>query len=234
MIFETVVSGMMFPLYGKVSAKETTVTVRCPNPKALVVYCHGNAETISSCKGEIEKISQTYQVSVIAIEYQGYHNGKRPLTPNVDSINREAGTLYQEILRSNDLPVILWGRSIGSAVAGYLADTFGCDKLILVTPLAAISPEMFKEEFESRSKIIASIILPNIPRYYDNVSVLKRIDSPVLIIAATDDVVLPPRHPRALKDACPKAQLLFVDAGHNNFSCTDDDLAEDLALFIDL
>lgn len=223
-----IVETLMFPLYGKVkSVPFFRITI--DNPKALVIYCHGNAETVMTAKTEIQKISDTYQVSVVAIEYQGYYPGKYPLVPTIPSINADAERIFQETTQGATIPIILMGRSIGTGIAGHLAKKFGCHKLIFITPLASISPELFKKELGIFGKTVASMI----PNYYDNVSMVKNAKFPILLVVAAEDTILPIQHSKALTEANSSIKISLIDAGHNGFSLSDEEIREEIIEFLD-
>lgn len=90
-------------------------------PKATVVYFHGNASNISKWRGHIVPLTEDgFQVCIM--DYRGY--GKSTGTPTHTNIAEDARRLFGILMERDDVngkPVIVYGASIGSQVAALIA-----------------------------------------------------------------------------------------------------------------
>ncbi|QOI96802.1 MAG: alpha/beta hydrolase [Flammeovirgaceae bacterium] len=100
--------------------------------KGLIIYFHGNSGSLKRW-GAIASELTRYNYTVLAFDYRGY--GKSTGKPNEHGLYADADAIWQwahENLKPAKL--ILFGRSLGSAVASYLAAKTNPDLLVLETP----------------------------------------------------------------------------------------------------
>ena len=104
------------------------------------------------------------------------------------------------------------GRSLGSAVAVFLASRKNVDRLVLVTPFDSIIN-------------LAGRMLPIFPtslllkEKFDSLSYVSEVTAPVLAIIAEDDEIISRRHSAKLIAAFPSAQIsveIITGAPHNS------------------
>jgi pimeloyl-ACP methyl ester carboxylesterase len=117
--------------------------------------------------------------------------------------------------RNPDTPVCVLGESIGSGPACALArESIAPDKIVLVVP------------FDSLANV-ASKHFPFLPvrlllrDTWNNVETLRHYNGPVEIFGAMDDTIIPIEHAKALARQIPKAQLIAITGGHNDWSKDD-------------
>ena len=106
-----------------------------PQARAQVVFFHGNGGNLSLWLGVIADMRQR-GLSVLAIDYRGY--GDSTGRPSENGVYRDAAAsvrFFAERLRKQDLPIIFWGRSLGSPVAAHAASRLPPDGLVLETPM---------------------------------------------------------------------------------------------------
>jgi uncharacterized protein len=146
-----------------------------------VVYFGGNAERIEDRRGDFAKWfphSSTYLVP-----YRGY--GASEGTPTEADILEDALAVFDQVhARQPNAQIVVIGRSLGSAVASYVASKRPVAKLVLVTP------------FDSMANVAQSHY-PWLPvRWllqdrYDQAAYLTQYDGPLLIVRAGRDDVVP-------------------------------------------
>ena len=103
------------------------------------------------------------------------------------------------------------GRSLGSGVAVYLAAERPLARLVLVTPYDSL-------------RAVAQRHYPYLPvsfllkHPFDSIGRAPRISTPMLVLAAQRDTIVPPEHARALFTQWrgPKTWREFAGAGHND------------------
>ena len=102
----------------------------------------------------------------------------------LDFLRDEVGVLNKDI--------ILFGRSMGTGVAVYLAaEKCTPAACILVSPYTAIKDVPFPP---------ISCILLCLSGHFNSLKIIQKVDSPVLIIHGTDDKTIPISHARKLHD----------------------------------
>lgn len=171
----------------------------------LMIFIHGNAEDLGQIRPLLEMIhSRGY--NMLAYDYRGY--GTSDGTPGEKNAYVDAEAVYRyatEILAVNPQRIVLYGRSVGSGSATYLAVRYPIGGLILEAP------------FISAFRVV--LPFPIFP--FDKFPNRKRITlikAPVLIIHGEQDMVVPIHHGRKLFEmANSKKKALWIEsAGHND------------------
>ncbi|MFQ6005077.1 MAG: alpha/beta hydrolase [Woeseia sp.] len=171
-----------------------------------IIYFGGNAEDVSGNIPQFRSIFPGH--TVYLVNYRGY--GGSTGSPTEAGLYDDALAVFDE-LRSRYKGISVIGRSLGSAVATYLASLRDIDRLVLVTPFDSI------ENVARRALPILPVALL-IKDRFDSAGHVPNIDAPVLVLIAENDEVIPRRHSDALAGAFPSAQIkveIIEDAGHN-------------------
>ncbi|MFK5891754.1 MAG: alpha/beta fold hydrolase, partial [Pseudomonadota bacterium] len=141
----------------------------------VVLFFHGNGGNISH-RGDSIKIFNRLGVNVLIIDYQGY--GKSDGTPGEKEFYDDARSAWQYLIEQRGFKqqqIILFGRSIGAAVATKLAVETQPDKLIL-------------ESTFSNSRDMADKVLPLISRItmirypFNSIKRIKDISAQLLML----------------------------------------------------
>ncbi len=195
--------------------KETT-----DKPTPLVIYFGGNGEELSTAIPD-KKLYFGYSLAVI--NYRGY--GISTGSPSEENLYEDSLLIYDTLTKRPDIDntkVVIMGRSLGSAVATYLATQRNSIGVILVTP------------FDSALSVARELhpILPmkHILKYkFDSVSLAPELKVPLLLMASSNDKIIPIKHAKLLYDAWgseikkPKKEMLtFNGSGHNNIALSRD------------
>jgi uncharacterized protein len=176
-----------------------------PSPPT-VLFFHGNAGNISH-RFEKLQILRDLGVNTLIIDYRGY--GCSAGIPN------EAGT-YADAeaalghLGTNALGVVLYGESLGAAIAVELATRVPVGGVILEEPFTSVGD-------------MAQKMFPFLPvrwlvrNKYDTLRKIDRINAPLLIFHSPTDEIIPYRHGQRLFAAA-RDPKRFVDlrGGHND------------------
>ena len=98
--------------------------------RALVVYFHGNGGNLSNWAPILSDLAR-HGFDVLAFDYRGY--GVSTGRPTESGVYRDADAVLEHLSGANtgSLPVIYWGRSLGTAVAAYAASRRRPDGIIL-------------------------------------------------------------------------------------------------------
>ena len=91
------------------------------NPRAHVVYFHGNGGNLSIWSDVFVALWHE-GFDVVAVDYRGY--GLSTGTPSEQGIYRDVDAVLDHVMaqpRRPDVPLIYWGRSLGTVTAAYAA-----------------------------------------------------------------------------------------------------------------
>jgi len=180
-------------------------------PKGLVLYFHGNASTVDSWNPTLAFLQkQDYQL--ITFDYRGF--GKSTGPRSQENLYRDAEAVYQWVRqRSPDVPLILYGRSMGSAFATRVAAHFSAEYLILETPFSGM-----KRLFYSYYPFLPKLFLfkYTFPTYW----YLQLVNIPVLVLQGTSDRIVPFRNAMQLtRYLKPSDRFVRIDGGgHRNLA----------------
>ncbi|WP_170110515.1 alpha/beta hydrolase [Flavilitoribacter nigricans] len=177
--------------------------------KGIVLYFHGNADNLQRWGTYTVDFTQN-QYEVLAVEYPGY--GKNPGTPTEAELYKSAQLAYE---RARELypadQIIIYGRSLGSGPASWLAAQHQARQLILETPFPSI-PKLFR----MRASVVLVPFEPN-PKF-PVARHLQSVSYPISIIQGTNDWVVPYRVASELRKYLkPDDQFITIEGGgHRN------------------
>ena len=178
--------------------------------RGVVLFFHGNAGNISHRLDTLE-LFNTLGLSSLIIDYRGYGQSQGKVTEQGTYLDAEAA--WQYLTRERTVPadkIVIFGRSLGGAIAAYLAAQQEPGGLIIESTFTSI-PDMGAHLYP---------ILPVrlLSRFrYDTKEALKSVTCPVLVIHSPDDEIIPYKNGSILFEAAkePKS-FLEIRGGHND------------------
>ena len=194
-----------FPYNGK---GEAVSMVLLPNPQSpyLIFYHHGNGEDLQSIIPRLQALRKA-GFAVLAWDYPGYGTSDgRPTARRVNEIAEKIWLRIPELTGYPEERVLLYGRSLGSGPATLLANRHQAAGLILEGSFTSI--------------LRVSLGINFLPwDYFDNLSLIRLVKCPVLVIHGTKDEVVPFKHGVRLHEAAPQPKFFtWIDGGrHNDF-----------------
>jgi uncharacterized protein len=180
----------------------------------VILFCHGNAGNISHRLESYETLLDA-GINLFAFDYRGY--GRSSGRPSESGTYQDAMAAYQWLKRKGfaDRAILVWGESLGGAVAAELAVRAPTGGVVLqstFTSIPAIGAEVFPW---LPVKLICSI-------KYDTLSKIANIRAPLMILHSESDSIVAFHHGERLFAAAraPKSFCkLFGD--HNDSWATD-------------
>jgi len=185
------------------------VVVLNPSQSQAIIYFGGNAEAVIFNAEPFLKNFPNH--TVYLVNYRGY--GGSTGSPTELGLYSDSLALYDRV-RTNHESLSLMGRSLGSGVATFLASEREVSHLALITPYDSI-----KNVAQAHVPIYPVGLL--VKDRYDSVEKATRVSTPVLIVMAELDSVIPNSHSIALSEAFKKEQVSIIiikGADHNNIS----------------
>lgn len=176
--------------------------------RGTMLFFHGNAGNISHRTETLEIFNRLGMNSLI-IDYRGY--GRSGGKPSEAGTARDADAAWDYLVNDRQIDpqrIVIFGRSLGGAVAIELATRKPCQALIAESTFTSI-PDMSKA------------ILPIFPRFlvrfgYRSIDRIASVGCPVLVVHSPDDDLVPYEFGRELYKAAvePKA-FLEIKGSHN-------------------
>ncbi|MGF1524082.1 MAG: alpha/beta hydrolase [Leptolyngbyaceae cyanobacterium] len=192
-----------------VTETEQISAVYLPNSQAThtLLYIHGNAEDLGDIRPFLEQLLD-WGFSVFAYDYRGY--GTSDGKPSERNAYQDATTAYRHLTEQLRIPpeqMIVYGRSVGGGSATELASQYPIGGLIL------------ESTFTSVFRVVVPFPLLPFDKF-PNLTKLRTVQCPVLIMHGEADQTIPWHHGQALYAAAPepKAFLWIENAGHNDFA----------------
>lgn len=179
---------------------------RAENPVASGVFCHGNTGNLTT-SAEVVGILVHAGFNVLMFDYRGF--GKSTGRPSFTGVIADGVTAarFHDEIRPRELPSLLYGFSLGGAIAAQVIRHHPFDGLILQSTFTSL-PD------------VARAVWPRLPlhhfagRYFDSRSAVSNLDVPLLVLHGGSDEVVPSWMAHALYEACPgKKELHIVDGG---------------------
>jgi len=179
------------------------------NERGVLLFCHGNAGNISHRLDSI-RIFHDLGLSVLIFDYRGYGRSEGSPTEKGTYIDAEAALDYLVNVKNfKPQKIIIFGRSLGSAVAAETALRHKAGALIIESGFTSV-PAL-------GSRFFPYLPVRLISRYhYLTIEKVGKINIPKLFIHSPGDEVIPFDHGLALyeKAAKPK-EFLSIAGGHN-------------------
>jgi len=177
--------------------------------QGVVLFCHGNGGNISYL---VETIWQYHRLglSTLVFDYRGY--GESEGTPTEEGTYRDSEAAWRYLVKQRSIPpsrIVVIGRSLGGAVAAWLAQKHTPGALVLESPFVSV-PD------------IAADVYPYFPvrwmsRFnYGTVDYVKNVKCPVLVVHSPDDEIIPYEHGRRVfEQALEPKGFLEIRGSHN-------------------
>jgi len=181
----------------------------------IMLYFHGNAEDIALTQELVQVLQEQLMVHAIVMEYEGYgvYEGKT----TAERILQDAELVYHYVLnvigyQPND--IILFGRSIGSGPASYLASKYQVNSLILMSA------------FTSLRAVVRGFVGPLfqylVADRFQNKECMYKVKCPVFLMHGKKDTIVAYTQAEELKSALDEMKsdsVLYIpeEMDHNSF-----------------
>jgi fermentation-respiration switch protein FrsA (DUF1100 family) len=178
--------------------------------KGVLLFFHGNAGNISHRLDSI-KIFHGLGLSTFIIDYRGYGQSQGEISEQGTYRDGEAAWDYLTETRNiHPYRIIVFGRSLGAAIAADIASRHEPGGLILESAFTSV-PDM-------AARLYPFLPVRLLSRFrYNTLEKVSSVACPVLIIHSPDDEIIPFENGRRLYDGTRKPkQMLTINGGHND------------------
>ena len=188
--------------------------------RTTLLWLHGNAGNISHRVDNIAMLLRNTGLGTFIIDYRGY--GLSEGRASEKGTYQDATAALEYVLSRQDIAphrIVYFGRSLGAAVALWLATRRRPYGLILESPFASVQD-------------MAKVAFPHLPLHllvrgkYDSLSRIASVSCPLLILHGARDEIVPVEQAQRLYAAATQSKALFLipGAGHNDTYSVDQPL----------
>ena len=178
--------------------------------RPTILFFHGNGGAVQHRAYRFHQyMAQGFGVFVLGYPGYGGNGGE----PSEESF-REASELAYEYLQSRGVAaqdIVIYGQSLGSAVAVQLAAKVDANGLILEAPMSS-TVDVASHHY---SFLLINLLMKDT---YKSINYIERINMPLLVMHGSNDQIIPIKFGRKLFDKAndPKRFEELEGAGHNN------------------
>ena len=180
--------------------------------RRTVLICHGNAGNVSHRLDRALLIQSNLGAAVFLFDYRGY--GRSEGSPDEEGTYRDARAAYRYLERDRGLDpdrIVLFGESLGAAVALQLALEKRAAALVMESPFASV-PAM------ARALYPFLPLGPVVRTRYDNLAKIGGLRLPLLVLHGDRDEIVPFAQGRQVFEAAPGPKRFYAipQARHND------------------
>jgi fermentation-respiration switch protein FrsA (DUF1100 family) len=180
-----------------------------PGATRTVLFFHGNAGNISHRLDSLA-IFVRLGLQVLIIDYRGY--GESSGKPSEAGTYRDATAAWRYLTVTRGVAgkdIVLFGRSLGGAVAVELASRVDAGALMVESSFISV-PEM-------AAKLYPFLPVRSLARlHYPSLERIGAVRCPVLVLHSKNDEIIPFSHGQRLYQAAPQPKAFFVMGGGHN------------------
>jgi fermentation-respiration switch protein FrsA (DUF1100 family) len=183
--------------------------IPAPGATRVLLFLHGNAGNISHRRDSIA-IFRRLGLDVFIFDYRGY--GHSQGTPDESGLYRDADAAWRYLTETRGVAatdIVIFGRSLGGAVAAQLATQVQPGALILESTLSS-ARDFARQVFPLLSRLLLIRYDFNTTRY------MRDVKCPVLVLHSPDDEIMPYTLGEQVFQAAPEPKRLVKLRGDHN------------------
>lgn len=194
---------------------------RNPQAKLTVLFHHGNGGNLSGRMGLVSMLLEL-GLSVFIYDFQGY--GLSDGSPSIEKILQDGEASYNYLIEKEGLKpeqIVIYGESLGTAVASHVASKFPALGLVLQSGFASL--RLIGSQRLPLLKIYPQSMFPKL--CLDTLSIVQSLQMPLLIIHGINDGTVPYSHAEVLFNGAmaPKKLITLSNANHIDLKETDEE-----------
>lgn len=177
--------------------------------RKTLLFFHGNAGNISHRLDSI-RVFHELGLDVLIFDYRGYgHSSGKPSEQGLYLDAQAAWKYLRETRGTKPEQIILFGRSLGGAIAAWLAARTRPGAVIIESAFTSV-PDMAARFYP----LVPVRLLARLQ--FNTLDAMSSIQSPVLVSHSPEDEIIPYSHGKAIYAAAPSPkQFIELTGGHN-------------------
>jgi hypothetical protein len=189
-------------------ASLSMMQLRLPDPDGVVFFLHGNGGNLQEWFVNTDFYRQA-NYDLVMMDYRGYGKSTGRISSEARLLADVEAVWQSVAARYAGRRIVIYGRSLGTALAAQLAAKLQPDLTVLVSPFVSIKA-IAREQYPW-----APAFILRYPLRTD--LALPRIRMPVLLLHGDQDRFIPLTNSRRLQSLAPGSRLVVVPgAGHND------------------
>jgi fermentation-respiration switch protein FrsA (DUF1100 family) len=197
------------------------------NPRAVVLYCHGNSGNITHRADVLRTLHDEVGASVFIFDYRGYgRSGGRPSEEGILADARAARAWLAHQAGIDPQEIVLLGHALGGGVAVDLAARYGARALVLESTFTSV-PDVGASYFP---RLPINLITRT---ELDSYRKIRRYHGPLLQSHGQRDTIVPYRLGRRLYVAANEPKQFIPLPGHDHMDPMGDEYYQQLTTFLD-
>jgi len=189
-----------------------------PGSSITLIHFHGNAGGVCDRSFVLDYLKEL-PINIILVEYPGY-SADRPF-PNLKRV-KENSLKVLRFFKNKGGPIFLYGESLGSSVATYLASIEPVDGLLLQSPFPSLG-EVGQNAYP---------IFPVKWLLKDDISTNKIIPKTLIFIAQEDEIISPKFSEKQIKIFENVKVFRFENRNHNDLAIDNQKLWNEVIDFL--
>jgi alpha-beta hydrolase superfamily lysophospholipase len=175
---------------------------RAPEEKASGVFCHGNTGNLTKSADVIPHLLKA-GLSILFFDYRGFGKSSGRATYRGVIDDGVTAARFHDSIRPKHLPSILYGFSLGGAIAAQVIRRHRFDGLILQSTFTSLAN-------------LTRVMYPRAPMHllagglFDTLRVIRTLDVPLLVMHGTADEVVPCSMSHEIFAACNTRKHLHI------------------------
>ncbi len=185
------------------------------NAKGVILYFHGNAGSVRRW-GEITQFFTQKQYAVIVMDYRNYGKSEagRSKVSNPEQTLYDDSELWYAFAKANypESQIHVYGRSLGTTFATYVASKNNPKNLTLETPFYSIEDEA---SYRFKWLPVKRLLKYKMPTF----QYINDVSCPITVFHGTEDGVVAYEHGQKLFEVIDTSSKEFItipDGGHND------------------
>ena len=193
--------------------------------KNIIIMFHGNAEDIFGARLMGETLVQKLRMNVLIVEYPSYSIYFSD--PSAEEVLNNTIIIYDFVKNKfniEDKNIYIFGRSIGTSPAIYLASQRKPNALIVISAFTSI---------KAVAHNLVGFLKILVKERMTSIDYIKKVTCPTIFIHGQKDPLIPFKETIILKENCdcPFEVVLPINMTHNDFNI-DEDIIEPIINFI--
>ncbi len=181
--------------------------------KAEILYFGGDSFRTELFGEDTARTALAHDVNLLMVDYRGY--GRSEGTPAIDNMQSDTLAVYDWLKSQSPLPIIVHGFSLGSFMAGYLAEQRQPAALVLESTATNVN-----DWARLRAPKGIRVVVPPRLAKEDNLARVKAYRGPLLLLAGDADKVTPVVMSQTLLAASPSThkELVVVRKANHGYA----------------